>query len=85
MSYEFLEDVAIADIAFRAGERSGELFQVAMPQFGLDNLRRHTFSLENDALDLCCSIFLRTDLLQGQRATFVAGTVQISRKMDYSS
>jgi SHS2 domain-containing protein len=68
MSYEFLEDVAIADIAFRAwGKDLGELFQAAGDATintmieNLDSIKpkeTRTFSLENDALDLLLFNFL---------------------------
>ena len=69
MPYEFLEDVATADIAFRAwGENLEELFQAAgdatinvmvedLDQIELKEQR--TFSLENDALDMLLFNFLQ--------------------------
>jgi SHS2 domain-containing protein len=69
MSYEFLEDIAIADIAFRAwGEDLQELFKAASDatiNTMIDNLdsiepkQTRTFSLENDALDLLLFNFLQ--------------------------
>lgn len=69
MSYEFLEDIAIADIAFRAwGEDLEELFKTAGDatiNTMIDNLdsiepkQTRTFSLENDALDLLLFNFLQ--------------------------
>ena len=69
MSYEFLEDVAIADIAFRAwGKDLGELFQAAGDATintmieNLDSIElkeTRTFSLENDELDLLLFNFLQ--------------------------
>ena len=69
MSYEFLEDIAIADIAFRAwGEDIQELFKAAGDatiNTMIDNLdsiepkQTRTFSLENDALDLLLFNFLQ--------------------------
>jgi SHS2 domain-containing protein len=69
MSYEFLEDVAIADIAFRAwGKDLEELFQSAGDatiNTMIDNLdaialkETRTFRLENDALDLLLFNFLQ--------------------------
>lgn len=69
MSYEFLEDVAIADIAFRAwGKDLGELFVAsgdATLNAMIDNLEAiklketRTFSLENDELDMLLFNFLQ--------------------------
>lgn len=69
MSYEFLEDIAIADIAFRAwGENLEEVFKSAgdaTVNAMIDNLdaielkETRTFSLENDALDLLLFNFLQ--------------------------
>ena len=69
MSYEFLEDIAIADIAFRAwGEDIQELFKAAGDatiNTMIDNLnsikpkQTRTFSLENDELDLLLFNFLQ--------------------------
>lgn len=69
MSYEFLEDIAIADIAFRAWEENlEELFKAAGDatiNTMIDNLdsiepkQTRTFSLENDALDLLLFNFLQ--------------------------
>lgn len=69
MSYEFLEDIAIADIAFRAwGENLEELFIAAgdaTVNAMIDNLdaielkETRTFTLENDALDLLLFNFLQ--------------------------
>ncbi len=69
MSYEFLEDIAIADIAFRAwGKDLEELFVAAGDatiNAMIDNLdaiepkEQRTFSLENDELDLLLFNFLQ--------------------------
>lgn len=69
MSYEFLEDIAIADIAFRAwGENLEEVFKAAgdaTVNAMIDNLdalafkETRTFILENDALDLLLFNFLQ--------------------------
>lgn len=69
MSYEFLEEVATADIAFRAwGKDLEELFKAAgdaTMNAMIDNLAaiepqaQRTFSLENDALDLLLFNFLQ--------------------------
>ncbi len=69
MSYEFLEDIAIADIAFRAwGENLEAVFKAAGDatiNAMIDNLdaielkETRTFSLENDALDLLLFNFLQ--------------------------
>jgi SHS2 domain-containing protein len=69
MSYEFLEDIAIADIAFRAwGENLEELFVAAgdaTVNTMIDNLdaialkETRTFTLENDALDMLLFNFLQ--------------------------
>ncbi len=69
MSYEFLEDVATADIAFRAwGNDLEELFKAAGDATlnvmieDLDSIElkeTRTFSLENDELDLLLFNFLQ--------------------------
>ncbi|HEY9674843.1 MAG TPA: archease [Waterburya sp.] len=69
MSYEFLEDVATADIAFRAwGNDLAELFKAAGDATlnvmieDLDSIElkeTRTFSLENDELDLLLFNFLQ--------------------------
>ena len=69
MPYEFLEDVATADIAFRAwGKNLHELFQAAGDATinvmieDLDTIelqQQRTFSLENDALDMLLFNFLQ--------------------------
>jgi SHS2 domain-containing protein len=69
MSYEFLEDIAIADIAFRAwGENLEEVFKAAGDatiNAMIDNLEAielketRTFTLENDALDMLLFNFLQ--------------------------
>jgi SHS2 domain-containing protein len=69
MPYEFLEDIATADIAFRAwGENLEELFQAAGDATinvmieDLDTIRleeQRTFSLENEALDMLLFNFLQ--------------------------
>lgn len=69
MSYEFLEDVATADIAFRAwGKDLEELFKAAGDATlnvmieDLDSIKlkeTRTFSLENDELDLLLFNFLQ--------------------------
>jgi SHS2 domain-containing protein len=69
MSYEFLEDIAIADIAFRAwGETLEALFMAAGDatlNAMIENLdaialkETRTFSLENDELDMLLFNFLQ--------------------------
>lgn len=69
MSYEFLEDVAIADIAFRAwGKDLEEVFKAAGDATinvmieDLDSIElkeTRTFSLENDELDMLLFNFLQ--------------------------
>lgn len=69
MPYEFLEDIAIADIAFRAeGKDLEEVFKSAGDatiNTMIDNLEAielketRTFSLENDALDMLLFNFLQ--------------------------
>lgn len=69
MPYEFLEDIAIADIAFRAwGKDLEEVFKAAgdaTVNAMIDNLEAielketRTFSLENDALDMLLFNFLQ--------------------------
>ncbi|HEY9653569.1 MAG TPA: archease [Coleofasciculaceae cyanobacterium] len=69
MPYEFLEDIAIADIAFRAwGKDLEEIFKAAgdaTVNAMIDNLEAielketRTFSLENDALDMLLFNFLQ--------------------------
>jgi SHS2 domain-containing protein len=69
MSYEFLEDMATADIAFRAqGKDLVELFTAAAEATmnvmaeELDSIRpldRRDFSLENEALDMLLFNFLQ--------------------------
>ena len=69
MNYEFLEDVAIADIAFRAwGKDLGELFKAAgdaTMNAMIDNLEaiepkeQQNISLENDELDMLLFNFLQ--------------------------
>lgn len=69
MSYEFLEDVATADIAFRAwGKDLEELFQLAGDatiNAMIENLdaiaptEERTFSLENEDLDMLLFNFLQ--------------------------
>jgi SHS2 domain-containing protein len=69
MSYDFLEDIAIADIAFRAwGENLEEVFKAAGDatiNAMIDNLEAielketRTFTLENDALDMLLFNFLQ--------------------------
>jgi SHS2 domain-containing protein len=69
MPYEFLEDVATADIAFRAwGKDLEELFIAAgdaTTNVMIDNLdaialnETRTFTLENDALDMLLFNFLQ--------------------------
>lgn len=68
MPYEFLDDIAIADIAFQAtGKDLPDLFQTAgdaVINTMIDNLeaiaphQSRTFQLENDALDLLLFNFL---------------------------
>jgi SHS2 domain-containing protein len=88
MSYEFLEDIAIADIAFRAwGENLEEVFKAASDatvNAMIDNLdaielkETRTFSLENDALDLLLFNFLQEFIYY--KATFTSGTTNSDRK-----
>lgn len=69
MSYEFLEDVAIADIAFKAwGKDLEELFKAAgdaTVNAMIDNLEdiepqeQRNINLENDALDMLLFNFLQ--------------------------
>ena len=69
MSYEFLEDIAIADIAFRAWGETLEALFIAAGDATLnamiDNLdaialkETRTFSLENDELDMLLFNFLQ--------------------------
>jgi len=69
MSYEFLEDIATADIAFRAwGKDLEEVFKSAGDatiNVMIDNLEAialqetRTFTLENDALDMLLFNFLQ--------------------------
>lgn len=69
MPYEFLEDIATADIAFRAwGKNLEELFQAAGDATinvmieDLETIRleeQRTFSLENEALDMLLFNFLQ--------------------------
>lgn len=69
MPYEFLEDIATADIAFRAwGEDLAALFQAAGDatiNVMIENLdaialkEQRTFNLENDALDMLLFNFLQ--------------------------
>ena len=69
MSYEFLEDIAIADIAFRAwGKNLEEIFIAAgdaTVNTMIENLdaiepkETRTFTLENDALDMLLFNFLQ--------------------------
>jgi SHS2 domain-containing protein len=69
MPYEFLEDIATADIAFRAwGKNLEELFQAAGDatiNVMIDNLEaiepkeQRTFRLENDQLDMLLFNFLQ--------------------------
>ena len=69
MPYEFLEDIAIADIAFRAwGENLEEVFIAsgdATVNTMIENLdaielnETRTFTLENDALDMLLFNFLQ--------------------------
>ncbi|HEY9602745.1 MAG TPA: archease [Allocoleopsis sp.] len=69
MSYEFLEDIAIADIAFRAwGKNLEEVFIAAgdaTVNAMIDNLdaiepkETRTFTLENDELDMLLFNFLQ--------------------------
>lgn len=69
MPYEFLEEIAIADIAFRAwGADLEEVFKAAgdaVINTMIDNLdaialaETRTFNLENDALDLLLFNFLQ--------------------------
>jgi SHS2 domain-containing protein len=92
MSYEFLEDIAIADIAFRAwGENLEEVFIAAgdaTVNAMIDNLdaialkETRTFSLENDALDLLLFNFLQEFLYykDSEQLLLRAQQVQIEEK-----
>ena len=69
MNYEFLEDIAIADIAFRAsGDTLEEVFQVsgdATINAMIENIEEiqpketRNFHIENDELDLLLFNFLQ--------------------------
>ena len=92
MSYEFLEDVAIADIAFRAwGKDLEELFVAAGDATintmieNLDEIEpsvQRTFSLENEALDLLLFNFLGELIYykDSEQLLLRAQQVQISEK-----
>lgn len=94
MSYEFLEDIAIADIAFRAwGKDLAELFKAAGDatiNTMIDNLdsiepkQTRTFSLENDALDLLLFNFLQELIYykDSEQLLLRAYQVQIEEKND---
>lgn len=92
MSYEFLEDIAIADIAFRAwGKDLEELFVAAGDATintmieNLDEIEpsvQRTFSLENEALDLLLFNFLGELIYykDSEQLLLRAQQVQISEK-----
>lgn len=92
MSYEFLEDIAIADIAFRAwGKDLGELFVAAGDatiNVMIDNLdaiepkEQRIFSLENDELDLLLFNFLQELIYykDSEQLLLQARQVQFSEK-----
>lgn len=92
MSYEFLEDIAIADIAFRAwGKDLEELFVAAgdaTVNAMIDNLEaiepkeQRTFSLENDELDLLLFNFLQEIIYykDSEQLLLRARQVQFSEK-----
>lgn len=92
MSYEFLEDIATADIAFRAwGKDLQELFKAAGDAIvnvmieGLDTIElkeTRTFSLENDALDMLLFNFLQEFIYykDSQQLLLRAQQVQIEKK-----
>lgn len=92
MSYEFLEDVATADIAFRAwGENLEELFKAAgdatmnvmIEDLGSIELKEtRTFSLENDELDMLLFNFLQEFIYykDSELLLLLAQQVEISEK-----
>ena len=92
MFYEFLEDIAIADIAFRAeGKNLEEVFKAAgdaTVNAMIDNLEaiepleQRTFSLENDALDMLLFNFLQEFIYykDSEQLLLRAKQVQIEEK-----
>lgn len=92
MSYEFLEDVATADIAFRAwGKDLEEVFKAASDATinvmieDLDSIElkeTRTFSLENDELDLLLFNFLQEFVYykDSEQLLLRAQQVEISEK-----
>ena len=92
MSYEFLEDIAIADIAFRAwGKDLEELFVAAGDatiNAMIENLdaiepkEQRTFNLENDELDLLLFNFLQELIYykDSEQLMLRARQVQFSKK-----
>jgi len=94
MNYEFLEDVAIADIAFRAwGKDLGELFKAAgdaTMNTMIDNLEaiepqsQRNISLENDELDMLLFNFLQEFIYykDSEQLLLRAQQVEISERDD---
>lgn len=92
MPYEFLEDIATADIAFHAwGSDLEELFKAAgdaTMNTMIDNLeaiasnQTRTFSLENDALDMLLFNFLQEFIYykDSEQLLLRAQQVQIEEK-----
>lgn len=87
MPYEYLEDVAIADIAFRAwGNDLEELFTAAAEatlNTMIDNMEAialqetRTFTLENDALDMLLFNFLQEFIYYKDSELLLLRTQQI--------
>jgi SHS2 domain-containing protein len=87
MPYEFLEDIATADIAFRAwGKNLEELFQAAGDatiNVMIDNLEaiepkeQRTFRLENDQLDMLLFNFLQELIYYKDREQLLLRSQQI--------
>jgi SHS2 domain-containing protein len=87
MPYEFLEDIAIADIAFRAfGKNLEEVFQAASDatlNTMIENLdaiepkEMRNFTLENDALDLLLFNFLEEFIYYKDSERLLLRTQQI--------
>lgn len=94
MPYEFLEDVAIADIAFQAkGKDLEEVFQAAgdaTVNAMIDNIEAiepketRTFTLENDALDMLLFNFLQEFIYykDSEQLLLRAKEIQIEKKDD---
>ncbi len=92
MPYEFLEDIATADIAFRAwGKDLPELFQAAGDATinvmieDLDTIEfkeQRGFSLENDALDMLLFNFLQEFIYykDSEQLLLRASQVQVEKK-----